>query len=247
MVGEETFNRYVLPTIEITPGATSVTGIHIVNSEMFHHKRKVDSISIERCLLDFVEWLKQFQNPLLVCHNGKAFDSIILMKACLNTGNISLPIKGFVDSLCVVREVLPGRKTYKLETLVKDSLEMCYDAHSAVEDVKALQSLFVHYKLSCDILLKHSFSVEYVIQSIHYKSRTNECLSSLHPLSNSLSNYMLKKIALSGLSYQHLKMAFERGGQEGIENILSETNNNGVVRVTKTKSVFAKIIAHFSN
>lgn len=57
---------------------------------------------------------------------------------------------------------------------------------------------------------------------------------------------MLKKIAQSGLSYEHLKIAYERGGPEGIENILSETNSDGVVRVTKTKSVFLKIITHFS-
>lgn len=46
------------------------------------------------------------------------------------------------------------------------------------------------------------------------------------------------KIAQFGLSHQHLKIAFERGGPEGIENILSETNSEGVVRVTKTKFGF---------
>lgn len=65
-------------------------------------------------------------------------------------------------------------------------------------------------------------------------------VSTTIPLSNCLSKYMLRKIAQSGLSYRHLKMAYERGGPEGLENILSETNSDGIVRVTK-------IINHFSN
>lgn len=143
------------------------------------------------------------------------------------------------------REALPDRKCYKLEALIKDCMFMSFKAHSALEDVKALQSLVLHCKISCDVLLKHSFSVEYVISSIDYKSKTDECLGSLQPLSNCLSKYMLKNIAQSGLSYQHLKMAYERGGPEGLENILSETNSDGIIRVTKTRSIFSKIINHF--
>lgn len=122
-----------------------------------------------------------------------------------------------------------------------------FDAHSALEDVKALQSLVLHLNISCDVLLKHSFGVDFVLSSIKYKLKTNDNIVSLQPLSNSVSNYMLKKIAQSGLSYEHLKIAYERG-PEGIENILSETNSDGVVRVTKTKKnlFFLKIITHFS-
>lgn len=62
----------------------------------------------------------------------------------------------------------------------------------------------------------------------------------------SVLNYMLRKIAHSGLKYEHLKLAFERGGAEGIENILGEKNDSGKVRVTRTKSVIGKIVDHFN-
>lgn len=90
-----------------------------------------------------------------------------------------------------------------------------YDAHSAIEDVKALQSLILHHKVSYDMMLKHSFDVDFVVSSIESKSRTDNLLATLTPFSSCISQYMLKKIALSGLSYDHLRLAIERGGHKG--------------------------------
>jgi hypothetical protein len=157
-----------------------------------------------------------------------------------------LSIEGFVDSLYVFKEVLPNRKTYKLEAIVLDTMSTTYKAHSAIEDVKILQALVLHHKLSSDILLKHSFSVNFVLSSLEFRSKTAECVSSLQPLVMCLSHYMIKKIAQSGLGYHHLKLAFDRGGAEGLENILSEKQTDGNVRVTKNKSIIAKIVNHFS-
>ena len=39
---------------------------------------------------------------------------------------------------------------------------------------------------------------------------------------------------------------FQRGGAEGIGNILGEKNDDGQVRATRTKSVIAKIVDHFN-
>lgn len=61
-----------------------------------------------------------------------------------------------------------------------------------------------------------------------------------------ISNHMLRKIAHSGLTYEHLKLAFERGGAEGIENMLGEKNDSGKVRGTRTKSVIRKIVDLFN-
>lgn len=47
---------------------------------------------------------------------------------------------------------------------------------------------------------------------------------------------------MSGLSYQHLKLACERGGAEGIQKILSEKTSSGTVSVTKNKSIIEKNI-----
>lgn len=103
-------------------------------------------------------------------------------------------IAGFVDSLHVFREVLPERLSYKLETLVRDTMGKAYDAHSAIEDVKALQSLILHHKVSYDMMLKHSFDVDFVVSSIESKSRTDNLLATLTPFSSCISQYMLKKL-----------------------------------------------------
>lgn len=179
-------------------------------------RKRVESLSIEQCLKEFCEWFKQFNKPLLVCRNGRAFDSIILLKSSWNCSHTSLPVDCFVDSLHVFKEVLHGRKCYKPETLVKGCSSLSYKAHSPLEDVQALQSLVVHLNISSAALLKHSFSVQYVVSSIHYKAKTNGCLESLQPLSNTVSNYMLRKIAQSGLIYQNLKRR-TRGEREHLE------------------------------
>lgn len=83
-------------------------------------------------------------------------------------------------------------------------------------------------------------------KSIDFKCKENECFISLHRLEKCISSYMLKQIAHSGLKYEHLKLAFERGGAEGIENILGEKNDSGKVRVTRTKSVIGKSVDHFN-
>lgn len=177
LAGEDSFNRFVFPKSPIIAGATAVT---VANREMYFHRNKVDSVSVERCLEESTQWLKQYSKPLLVCHNGQAFYSIILLKTCQNN-SFSLSIEGFVDSLYVLREALPDKKCYKLEALVKECMSMSFKAHSALEDIKALPSLVLHCEISCDMLLKHNLSVEYVTSSIDYKSKTDECLGSLQP------------------------------------------------------------------
>lgn len=56
---------------------------------------------------------------------------------------------------------------------------------------------------------------------------------------------MLKKIALSGLSYDHLRLAIERGGADGLKMVLGEKTEQGTVRVTKNKTIVGKIYDHF--
>lgn len=72
-------------------------------------------------------------------------------------------------------------------------------------------------------LLKHSFDVIFVRNSIDFKCKENECFKS----EKCISYYIFRNIAHSGLIYEHLKLAFERGRPEGIENILGEKNDSG--------------------
>ena len=102
------------PTSPINTKATAVTGLHVVSGQLFYNTTKVDSVNIQTCLIDFNNWLKDITKPLLVCHNGKKFDSIILVKSILKYPECDLrsSIGGFVDSLPVFREIFPDKPSH---------------------------------------------------------------------------------------------------------------------------------------
>lgn len=117
---------------------------------------------------------------------------MILVKTLMNSPLCgALHIEGFVDSLHVYKEVLPNRNSYKLESLLLDT--MSYNEHLAVEDVKIMQSLVLHHNFSSEDLLKHSFSLDNDTSSLAHTFKTSECLNSLQPLVGCISSYMMKK------------------------------------------------------
>lgn len=88
--------KYILTTCPITTSATVVTGLYVSGGEIFCHKDKVQTVDIESRLNDFIWWLKSFEKPVLVCHNRKVFDDLILMRTSLNHPACGkLPIEGF--------------------------------------------------------------------------------------------------------------------------------------------------------
>ena len=218
-----------------------------MGGKLFYKQTKVDTVNIEICLKDFETWLQRFHKPLLVCHNGKVFDSIVFIRNVLKHPDSCLmtTVAGFVDTLHVFRGILPNQPTYKLQNLVYNTMGISFEAHSALEDAKVLQRLVKHHKVAEDTLLNHSFGVEFVRSTILHKAKTVELLDTLKPLESCLSKYMLKKISSSGLSYDHLKLACERGGLEVIEKILGEKTDGGSARITKNKKIIDKMFSHF--
>lgn len=166
---DKSFQRYVIPDIPIHPKTTEVAGLYVAGGQLFHKQSPVVSVSLKKCVAEFVHWLKTFHKPLLVCHNGRSLDYVILVKTFSKFPEFALEacICGFVDTLSVFREHLPGRTTYKLESMVKDTMKVSYNAHSAIENVAILQSLVKCHKLSDETLLKHSFDVIFGRKKIH--------------------------------------------------------------------------------
>ena len=69
----------------------------------------------------------------------------------------------------------------------------------------------------------------------------------LQPLQvkKAVSDSMATKIAKAGLNFDHLKLAFERKGFDGLYSILSE-KVNGVPRVTKHVPVIQRMCDYFA-
>ena len=165
-------------------------------------------------------WLKTKSPCLLIAHNCKCFDAKHLMKAFESTGlykEFSAIVPGFSDTLTAFRELLPACKSHSQENLVQDLLLCSYEAHNAIADVQSLFKLVSKF-LNSKLLGKHSFSVAWVKEhNIHLAKR-----SLLQQTLQAISTGMATKIADSGLGMQHLQLAFQRGGADGLELILKE-------------------------
>ena len=249
MCGDKEYDQYVLPIKPIDIKATQTHHIRLENNKLYKYNELLNTADLKTCITNFNNFLCTFNNPVLVCHNGKKFVSIILANSIRHLeSKLNETICGFVDTLPLFKEVYPGFKSYQLEELITKILKKSYIAHNSLEDVRVLQTLFNLKTISSQVVLKHSFSLSYINKQLAFKSKKNTCISSLQPLKNEkiISVYMAEKIAKSGIHYDHIKLAYARNSLLGIETLFGELCSNGKVRITKDKQVCAKIASYFS-
>lgn len=112
----------------------------------------------------------------------------------------------------------PDRRSFSQQALATDLLDATYNAHSALDNVKMLQTLSTSF-ISDTVLLKQSFNNSWVQDYIVYLSQKNEALRTLQPLI-CLKKSMAEKVSASGLTLEHLQLAYSRGGLDAISNDL---------------------------
>jgi DNA polymerase III alpha subunit (gram-positive type) len=233
----------------MSPEASRITGITVHRGKVFVGGKEVLAKSIVECLTDFCVWIAKIDKPLLVAHNGKTFDTVVLCRSLQSlTDRFKDAVAGFADSLPLFRLAFPGQASYKQEHLVRSILDVAYNAHDALADTKSLQMLLQHPSINRASLLKHSFSVEYVEACIVSRKVTAKNLSTLLPIVNAvgLSESMARKVAKSGLSMAHLKMAFARGGEDGVCAVFRDNVGQGP-RVTKQRAIADRVCMCLQN
>ena len=73
--GEQFFNQYILPCVQISPIASKVTGLTMLGSKLFLNGKSVHTVDIKEGVRMFSSWLLGFQKDvILLGHNIKAFD-----------------------------------------------------------------------------------------------------------------------------------------------------------------------------
>lgn len=239
-----TFDRYAVPKHGISPQASQANKLTVVAGNLLYKSRPVKAVPLIDCLKEFVDFIKSLKSKvILVAHNGKVFDSRILFKALLEANLLSeleTVVIGFIDTLPMFKQLLPGRKSYKQEELV-DCLNKNYDAHNGLEDVKSLKDLLLHLKPHDSVLSSHSFGVDFVRQSLQHHARITANFPSLKVLVSKkvLSKSMAQKIAGSGLNLQQISLIYARGGYDGLRSVFSAKRNgqNSQRRVTASKKV----------
>ena len=115
-----------------------------VQSNLFNQGNLVQRIPTEDALKKFVDFLEKKHKPVLVGHSIKKFDLPFLGFYLKRFGfwkKFVATVSGFIDTWILLKQEYPGRSSYKQVDLVADLVGETYEAHNAMEDVKAVQKL----------------------------------------------------------------------------------------------------------
>ena len=150
---------------------------------------------------------------------------------------------GFVDTLPLFKKSYPEFPNHKLGTLNNMLLPTGFQAHNACEDVNVLKRVCNVSESLKENLIHHSFSVQDVSAGISQDYALIENLPSLEKIisEKALSKGMAERTAKSGLNFRYLKLACNRKGLDGIQELFAELDCNGQVRVTKNKKIVKKL------
>ena len=239
-----------MPDIPITPSASDITGLEVRNGILYHHGKKVNTLSISVALDSFFSFLEKFNNVILVGHNIKTFDCPVLLEAlesCRMIPKLTETVKGFLDTRILFKTVHPNLHSYSQQSLAKTLLNMSYNAHDALDDVLMLQSLVNKVEFSDIDHNCSTFSCQYACDIFNYQKLIHKNLPSLQCLidQNVISLGMAKKIAGSGLDFSCLNLACKRN-QDGIHALFTEKSLNcKFVRVTNSKRILDSVNEFF--
>ncbi len=234
----------MVPTQQITAGATKTTGISFKYGVLRYNKKPVEAVYQHQGLAKFITFLSTISNPILVGHNIKVFDLPILYNNMSDQmeSEFGKVVVGFLDTLFLFRQLYPNRKNYTQPILVSDLLNKTYSAHNALEDVKSLQQL-VEKCTKNDDHKTQLFTCKHIDDMAKYKAEVSQNTATLQQLlhANVLTEYMIQKMAKSGLKYAHLALVVKRSGKEGLDHLLREKTNEGKCRVTDKTKIIDKL------
>ncbi|XP_062585112.1 uncharacterized protein LOC134246768 [Saccostrea cucullata] len=73
--GEELFNSYIIPSHNISPTVSSLTGLSFDfhTNQMYHHGTPVKSEDLYTAMRDFIDYINKKQKPILFGHNIAAY------------------------------------------------------------------------------------------------------------------------------------------------------------------------------
>ena len=142
------FDRYVKPRKPINDEASEITGLTYKLGQMYLQGETVDSIPVDQCLREFLEFLGD-RKVVLVAHYGSKFDVPLLRRVAEEFDllpELRERVVGCLDTLYMFRKRYPHLrdtrdKPYSLKSLVEELLEEEYSSHDALEDSRYLKRL----------------------------------------------------------------------------------------------------------
>jgi len=166
------FNRFILPTVPIQPGAANVHGMKVMDGCLIRRGEDLEADEDAAVVLaQFFKWcaaMQEEKNVVLVAHYGAEFDFKLLFSMAQRL-KVHLPTElqnlRLADSLPASRRFRREFKNCKLETLkhalVKDGGCQTHDALDDCGDLeKVLVALAKKSEQSVEDLLKTSGAVQ---------------------------------------------------------------------------------------
>nr|XP_020479719.1 protein PML-like [Monopterus albus] len=163
--GGHSLNLYTVPQCRMERGAAKVTGFRVRRQKLYLNRKLVLTNSLQEVLVSFIAFLQMLCRPLVIGHNIRRFDCPVLARALdkLNLrAQFESSIAGCVDTLPLSREMLKDRclKSFSQENLVRELVGVNYKAHDALEDVRALQTLYSVLQPTPDLVCRHTFTLD---------------------------------------------------------------------------------------
>ncbi|KAM7397088.1 hypothetical protein PAMP_020085 [Pampus punctatissimus] len=165
--GSHSLNLYVIPRCQMQRGAAKVTGFRVRRQRLYLHRQLVLTNSLREVLVSFIAFLQMLRRPLVVGHNIRRFDCLLLARALDELdlrAKFESSVSGCVDTLPLAREMLKERRlqSFRQENLLRELLGVNYKAHDALEDVRALQTLYSVLQPTPELISRHTFSLNTV-------------------------------------------------------------------------------------
>ena len=275
------FNEYVLPEGSISERASRVNKLTVktnANNQrvLCHDGTQVMSVSVEQCLNNFIAFLSvspAASTTVLIGHNATVFDTPTLLRSGGRSFADKLSMQNivFADSLPLARTLLKARHPSLIQAnnnLCKTDLSSLYqclfndqfNAHDALEDVKALRRILFSSSLKltdAEIVEKgnprsaiFAFEDMKFLDDRHRRAQTFCGNLYTSGTDDGLVKFrVLQKIAEGGLCYNDLKNLFKKAGRAGLVAILamapSAAFSSRSPRGSRNENTLMAIIRHF--
>ena len=246
--GDQVFNVYVQPTKRMRLEASWVNKLSTVmvgdEIKLRHKGIPVGTVQCADAMLQFITFLEDIPNPVLLGHNIRGFDLRFLyvkLKKCGLWEKFTSIVRRFVDTLEVFKKEYPDQKSHAQGALVKELLGETYEEHNCLEDVKYLEKLCLFDQVQ-DKFSKRMFTASEFDYLMHEPERKE----TFQPIIDEkfMSENLAKKIAKAGYIFSDLKEVYEKNRDEGLRALLGE-DENGIVKGTKHKPSISKVCAYF--
>ena len=226
-----------------------VHGITCVDGKLFQRKIEVPAVDLKTGFQSFIDWLKKFEKPLLVAHNGDRFDFPIILRAAVNhelLEDLKSTLYAMVDTLPVYKRKYSRLSKFTLDSLIDHFGVESFTHHDALEDSIALLNLITKSKLLTEELMSTSYTLDHLEKKLSFKTETYKLFDTFN---NLVSKGIVPKAAAmraaeSGLTVSDLKSTYENHGESGLYTLLQQPFGD-VVRVTKQKRDIDRILSYY--